>query len=327
MALSKDQMVTLYRNLARATAFDAMMARRMVNGKLIGFYHPGEGQLAPGVGACSFLREDDYLSPHHRAHGQAHMLSKGIALKHYLAEHIGRIDGCCKGRSSYHWSFPDKGVFLMSGFIGYNFAPVTGLGWAAKRNDSGQVVMNCSGDGSYGQGRAHEAMLMAMNWRLPIIFWCENNGMAIHSTAADMHPTEDISSLASGFGMPAAIVDGQDVFACAEVALAAIERARSGEGPTFIEAKTMRFREHDIGTPDLARWVARSDEELAAMKEREPLTLATRRVLEEKILSQQEIDAIRDEAAKEVEEAEAFAEGSALASNTREELLAAVYAD
>lgn len=327
MGLTKDQMITLYRNLARATAFDAMMARRMVNGKLIGFYHPGEGQLAPGVGACSFLTQDDYLSPHHRAHGQAHMLSKGIELKRYLAEHTGKIDGCCKGRSSYHWSFPEHGVFLMSGFIGYNFAPITGLGWAAKRNDRGQVVMNCSGDGSYGQGRAHEAMLMAMNWRLPIIFWCENNGMAIHSTAADMHPTEDISSLASGYGMPAAIVDGQDVFACAEVAIAAIERARSGEGPTFVEAKTMRFREHDIGTPDLERWEERGKEELAAMKAREPLTLATERVLAKKILTKKQIEKIKAEAQAEVDEAEAFAQESPLAANSREELLAAVYAD
>ena len=327
MTLSKEQMITLYRNLTRATAFDAMMARRMVNGKLIGFYHPGEGQLAPGVGACTFLQESDYLSPHHRAHGQAHMLSKGIELKYYLAEHTGKIDGCSKGRSSYHWSFPDKGVFLMSGFIGYNFAPVTGLGWAAERRGEGQIVMNCSGDGSYGQGRAHEAMLMAMNWRLPIVFWCENNGMAIHSTAADMHPTEDISSLASGYGMPSVIVDGQDVFACAEVAIAAIERARSGEGPTFVEAKTMRFREHDIGTPDLARWSERTEEELQAMKEREPLTLATKRVLKDKILTKAQVEEIEAEAKAEVEEAEAFAEASPLASNTREELLAAVYAE
>ena len=128
--------------------------------------------------------------------------------------------------------------------------------------------MNCSGDGSYGQGRAHEALLMAANWKLPIILFCENNGMSIFATASEMHPTENISSLAQGYDMPATVVDGQDVFAVAEVVLPAVERARSGGGPSFIEAKCLRFREHDIGTPDLEGWEERSSEALAQLKER-----------------------------------------------------------
>ncbi len=329
MALSKNQIVTLFHNLIRSYHFNDMMARRMVNGQLIGFYHPGEGQLAPGVAAASFLNKTDYLSPHHRAHGQAHMISKGIPIKHYLAEHLGKIDGCCKGRSSYHWSFPEYGVFLMSGFIGYNFSPVLGWGWSAKQEGKGRVVFNCSGDGSYGQGRAHESMLMAMNWKLPIIYWCENNGMAIHSTAEEMHPMPDISSLASGYGMPATIVDGQDVFACAEVAIEVTERARAGKGPTFVECKTMRFREHDIGTPDLSGWENRTEEEFEEMQKREPVALATERVLADGVLSQDEIDAFHEDAEQEVAEAEAFAEESPLSDTieTRESLIAGVFAN
>jgi pyruvate dehydrogenase E1 component alpha subunit len=216
---------------------------------------------------------------------------------------------------------------MMSGFIGYNFAPVVGWGFAAKRRGLGQVVMNCSGDGSYGQGRAHEALLMAQNWKLPIIFFCENNGMSIFSTAMEMHPVENISSLAQGFGMPATIVDGQDVFAVAEAALAAIERARSGNGPTFIEAKTLRFNEHDIGTPDLSGWEERSDEEHAAMREREPMKIATDRVLGDGILNQDEIDGIVEEALAEVEAVEQFADESPIARPTVEELMAGVFAD
>ena len=214
----------------------------------------------------------------------------------------------------------------MSGFIGYNFAPVVGWGFAAKRRKQGQVVMNCSGDGSYGQGRAHEAMLMAQNWKLPVIFFCENNGMSIFSTAEEMHPVEDISSLAAGYGMPATIVDGQDVFAVAEVTLAAIERARAGKGPTFVEAKTMRFNEHDIGTPDLAGWEERSEEEHAAMREREPLSIATARVLEEGVLTQDQIDAIGAEVEAEVEAAEQFADNSEIARPSVEELMDGVFA-
>jgi TPP-dependent pyruvate/acetoin dehydrogenase alpha subunit len=326
MSMTSEQMVQLYHNLLRANEYNKMMHRRIMSGKLIGFYHPAEGAFAPGVGACTFLNDDDNLSPHHRGHGISHMLSKGIDIKYYLAEHTGKETGCCKGRSAFHFSFPDKKVYMMSGYIGYNFAPSVGWGWAAKRRKQGQVVMNCSGDGSYGQGRAHEAMLMAMNWKLPIIFFCENNGMAIHSRATDMHPTEDISSLAQGYGMPAVIVDGQDVFAVAEVAQAAIERARADRGPTFVEAKTLRFQEHDVGTPDLSGWEERSEEEHLEMRKREPVTIATDRILAEEIMTQAEIDQMAEEVAKEVVEAEEFADSSAIARPPEEELLADVFA-
>ena len=326
MALTQEQMVALYRNLMRADQYNRMMYRRMMQGKLIGFYHPAEGAIAPGVGAATFLNQDDNLSPHHRGHGITHMLSKGIDIKYYLAEHTGKETGCCKGRSAFHFSFPEHKVYMMSGFIGYNFAPVVGWGFAAKRRKQGQVVMNCSGDGSYGQGRAHEAMLMAQNWKLPVIFFCENNGMSIFSTAAEMHPLEDISSLALGFGMPSRIVDGQDVFAIAEASLEAIARARAGEGPTFIEAKTLRFNEHDIGTPDLAGWEERSEEDHAKMREREPMKIATERVLGDVILSQDDIEVMEREVAAEVEAAEAFADASEIARPSVKELLDAVFA-
>ena len=215
---------------------------------------------------------------------------------------------------------------MMSGFIGYNFAPVVGWGFAAKKRRQGQVVMNCSGDGSYGQGRAHEALLMAQNWKLPIIFFCENNGMSIFSTAEEMHPLEDISSLASGFGMPAVIVDGQDVFAVAEASLAAIERARAGEGPTFLEAKTLRFNEHDIGTPDLAGWEERSEEDHASMREREPVHIATERVLGEGLYKQSDIDQMLEEISVEIAAVEEFADSSEIARPPVEALLDDVFA-
>jgi len=326
MSLSLEQKQQLYQNLIRADEFNRMMYRRMMQGKLIGFYHPAEGAIAPGVGASTFLNQDDNLSPHHRGHGITHMLSKGIDISSYLAEHTGKVTGCCQGRSAFHFSFPEHKVYMMSGFIGYNFAPAVGWGFAAKRRGLGQVVMNCSGDGSYGQGRAHEALLMAQNWKLPIIFFCENNGMSIFSTAMEMHPKPDISSLADGFGMPAEIVDGQDVFAVAEACLKAITRARQGEGPTFIEAKTLRFNEHDIGTPDLSGWETRSEEQHAAMREREPVRIATEQVLADGVLTQDEIDQLVADAKAEVARVEAFADNSEIARPPVYALLDAVFA-
>ena len=325
--LSKQQKLLLYRNLVRADHYDKMMYRRMMTGKLIAFYHPAEGAIAAGVAAGSLLEQDDIYNPTHRGHAIPGMLSKGIDVKRYIAEHTGKETGNNKGRSSWHWSFPDHKVYGMSGFIGHNFPLAVGWGWAAKRSAMGQIVMNASGDGSYGEGRAHEAMLMAQNWQLPVIFFCENNGMAIHSTFSEMHPTEHIASLADGYGMPSRIVDGMDVFEVGEAAWQAIQHVRAGKGPILVEAKTERFKEHDIGTPDLAGWTLRSDEQHAEMRQRDPMRVATERALKEKLLTQKQIDALHEEAKAEVAEAERFADESEIARPSEAELLAAVYAD
>ena len=326
MALTKKQMKLLYTNLIRADHWGKMMYRRMMQGKLIGFYHPAEGGIAPGVAACTFLNKDDPLWPHHRGHGITHMLSKGIDVKRYLAEHTGKDTGCCKGHSGFHYGFPDDHVHLHSGFIGANFMAATGYGWACKQRNTGQVTMNCSGDGSYGEGRAHEGILMAAIWDLPEVFWCENNGYAIFSTIEEMHPTEDIATMAQGLGIPSVVVDGQDVFACAEVALAAIDRARKGKGPSFVECKTLRFKEHDIGNRDLRGWEPREKEEYEEMLKRDPVVLATQRVLDDGVLSQSQIDAIIEAAVQEIVDAEAFADNSEIARPSIAEMEAMVFA-
>jgi len=304
--LSKDQKLTLYRNLVRGKNLDHWCIEKIVAGQLVGFYHAGAGTYAPGVALASFLNKDDVLSSSVRGHGIHQMLSKGIDVKAYLAEHTGRETGCCKGRSSYHASFPDDHLFGCSGFIGANFPPSVGWGLAAKKNGRGQVVANCFGDGTSGRGTFHEAALIANNWKLPIIFQCENNGMAIFSKVEDMHPTENISDLAAGYGMPAVVVDGQDVIACAEAALVAIEHCRVGKGPYMIEAKTMRFMSHAIGVPDLAGFSARDEAELKKMQERDPVLLCEQRLLDEGVLTKELIEMTAAESRQEVEEVNQF---------------------
>ena len=326
MSLTKKDMVTLFTNLVRADKFGKMMYSRMMQGKLIGFYHPAEGAIAPGVGGCSFLNDDDILFPHHRGHGITHMLSKGIDVSPYIAEHAGKATGCCRGRAAWHYAFPEHNVYGTTAYIGHNFVPVTGFGWAAKRNGRGQVVMNCFGDGAMGTGRAHEGLLMSSIWDLPIVHLCENNGFAIFAEASEMHPTEDMATVAQGLDIPSVVIDGQDVFAVAEAVNAAIERARGGEGPTFVEAKTLRFKEHDIGNRDLRGWTPRTQEEYDEMQKRDPVVLATERVLADKVLTQGKIDKIHEEADAEVEAAVQFADESPIESPTEEELLADVYA-
>lgn len=327
MSLSNDQKISLFRTLARAMALDRMMMRIIRAGKMIGFYHEGGIALAPGVAATSFLRHEDILWPHYRAHGLGHMLGKGIEVKYYVAEHMGREDGCCAGRSSYHMSFPENRVFGFSGNIGANFPLSVGYGFAAKYKNAGQVVMNCSGDGSYGEGRCHEAMLMAANWKLPVVFWCEANGMAQHSSMKELFPGPNISSLAGGFGIPSLIVDGQDLFACAEAAQQAIDHARSGNGPFFVECKTYRVQEHSVGGVNNEGATPRDPALMKRWKEEfDPLKLAAARLIADGLLTQADIDRIIAEAEQEADEMQEFSEQSPKALPSIAELEAAVYA-
>lgn len=325
--LGNDDGVALFRNLARAMAQDRLMMRVIRSGRMVGFYHEGGIALAPGTAAGHYLKKTDIMWPHYRAHGLAHMISKGIDVKTYFAEHMGREAGCCRGRSSFHMSFPDDHIFGLSGNIGANFPFSVGYGLAAKRKGLGQIVMNCSGDGSYGEGRAHEALLVAANWKLPIIFWCEANGMAQHSSMADVFPMPNISALAAGFGIELHIVDGQDLFACAEIALLAVDHARASKGPIFIECKTLRAQEHSVGGVNYEGGTPRDVELMNRWKaERNPLKIAEEKLLAAKTLTKADVERIYQDAEAECEEIEAFAEASPKALPSVAELQAAVYA-
>jgi len=327
MSLTKAQMKKIYTNLARAEHFDKRMEQRMLQGRMIGFYHAAKGSIGPGVAVCSLLNKDDNLSPHHRAHGMVHMLSKGIDVKHYVAEHSGKADGCCGGRSTYRFSFPDDKVYLMSGFIGYSPPLSIGWGWAAKRRGKKQVVACCTGDGTYSQGRLHEALIFANNSKLPIIFLCENNGYSMSTSVRHTHPVEDFADLAQGYGMPGFVVDGQDVFAVAEVVQQAITRARQGDGPTLIEAKVLRATAHSVGTADRDGWEERDLKQLAQdFTERNPLLLAQQRVLDDGLFTQLELDQIATDAETEFDDIETFVEGCDDTALTPAAMLAEVYA-
>jgi len=172
------------------------------------------------------------------------------------------------------------------------------------------VVVCFFGDGSTGRGTMHEAMNMAANWKLPIVWVCENNGMGQFVPIEDAYPLDDIASIASAYGMPGVVADGQDVVAVAEAVMAAVERARSGKGPSLIECKTMRFRPHAEGMPDWRHSETRSPEEVEAMKAKDPVLLYQNRLLERGILNQEEIERIDRETAAEVEALERDCEGA-----------------
>jgi TPP-dependent pyruvate/acetoin dehydrogenase alpha subunit len=325
MQFSKEDMIKLYTNLVRTRMYDQAAIRLLSQGKLLGFFHPAFGGEAPGVGGTTFLRQDDYVWSHHRGHGIPHMVGKGVEVRRYLAEHCGKATGCCNGLGGFHAVDPEHGFLGTAGTLGSGFAVTAGWGLAAKKNGKGQVAVCFFGDGTSGRGTFHEAALMAANWKLPIVWVCENNGVGMFVSVRDAHPTADISSLAAGYGMPSAVVDGQDVIAVAEAVGAAVERARAGKGPSMVECKTMRWMSHAVGIPDLIGTHVRAKEEIEELKKRDPIELARKNLLSQGILSQEDVERIDREIKAEEEEMLKFIEESPFVEPSR--LARALYAD
>jgi len=307
MTLEKEQLIRLYTNLVRARKLDETVVSGIAEGKTVAFFHSGQGEEAVGVGGCTFLREDDYIYPHHRGHGVAHALSKGMSPKGFLAEHFGKATGSAGGIAGFHAAEPEIGIMGAAGTIGSQFPVSLGWGLAAKKRGKEQVVVCFFGDGSSNRGTLHEAMNLAAVWKLPIVWVCHNNLYAQFMPIKDAYPKDDIADLAAGYGMPGVVVDGQDVVAVHEAVQAAVARARAGDGPSFVECKTYRYRAHVEGVPDVSHAQPRPAEEVEAWKKRDPINLFRERLLEQGVLSQDDTERIDREVAAEIDEAERFA--------------------
>jgi len=310
MEFTKEDLLKLYVNLVRTRAFDRAAVKWLATGKLLSFYHPAEGGEAPGVGGTTFLRKDDVISPHLRGHGLPHMIGKGVNPKRYMAEHCGKATGFANGLGGFHSPMDEFGIYGGTGTLGSCFPLSAGWGLAAKKNGTGQVVVCFFGDGTSNRGTWHEAANMASVWKLPIVWVCENNGVAQYMPIKDAYPLEDLANMASAYGMPSAVVDGQNVVAVAEAVMAAVEMARNGDGPSFIECKTSRFSAHGIGNPDKLHGKDRTADDIAAMRERDPIVLFRTSLLEKRVLTPEDVERIDQEAAAEIDETEKFIDES-----------------
>jgi pyruvate dehydrogenase E1 component alpha subunit len=305
--LTKKQLLTLYRNLVRARKYDELNVRLMAEGKLLTFYHSAQGHEAVGVAGCTFLRKDDYLTPHHRGHGLPYLISKGSDPRGIVAEHMGKVTGSGGGITGIHFGDEELGVLGLGGTIGSTFVLSVGFALAAKKRGKGQVVMCFTGDGSTQRGQAHESMNMAAIWKLPVIWVIENNLMAWHTPFADSSPLEDLADMSKAYNMPGVVVDGMDVVAVYEAIQPAVERARAGKGPSLIECKTYRFRPHSEGRPDVLHNEPRLEEEIEKWKKRDPVKLFREKLLKQGVLTKKMAGKIDQEYETEIEEAERLA--------------------
>lgn len=237
----------LYRLVALVRAVELRLQQHITEHGFGGFWHPGIGQEGVQVGAAAALREDDYLFYAHRGLGYA--VAKGMSLEALLGDLFGRVTGSTggKGAGTAHFVDPSIGVLGQGGTLGSSFSLGAGAAISARMLGTDRVVGIFFGDGAAARGTFHEAALQAAVWKLPLVWICENNGWALSAPITEQSPTEHIADRAVAYGVPGVVVDGQDALAVHAATTEAIARARAGEGPTLIEAKTLRIRGHYEG--------------------------------------------------------------------------------
>ncbi len=267
-----------------------------------GSVHPYVGMEAIAVGACAALGPDDFITSTHRGHG--HCIAKGLDLKLMMAEIIGREDGYCRGRGgSMHITAIDKGMLGADAIVAGSSAIAVGAAHGLRLQGRGGVVLCFFGDGAANQGILHEACNLAAVLSAPTVFVCENNEWAISTPATASTRIADIADRAAGYGMPGVVVDGNDLLAVRDVTGEAVARARGGDGPTLIEAKSYRVMPHSAATKtDL-----RPAEELDAWRARDPILRFSRLLAEEHGVEPSRLEELEEQAKRDVEEAVEFA--------------------
>ena len=267
-----------------------------------GSVHPYVGMEAIAVGACAALGPDDFITSTHRGHG--HCIAKGLDLKLMMAEIVGREDGYCRGRGgSMHITAIDKGMLGADAIVAGSSAIAVGAAHGLRLQGRDGVVLCFFGDGAANQGILHEACNLGAVLSAPTVFVCENNEWAISTPATASTRIADIADRAAGYGMPGVVVDGNDVLAVRAVTGEAVARARGGDGPTLIEAKSYRVTPHSAATKtDL-----RPAEELDAWRARDPILRFSRLLAEERGVEPSRLEELEEQAKRDVEEAVEYA--------------------
>ena len=303
--LTENDVLGALRRMHRIRRFEEAAEDSYIRGLSYGTMHLSIGQEATAVGACMPLSDADCITSTHRGHG--HCIAKGAELEPMFAEFLGRESGYCKGRGgSMHIAEPAKGNLGANGIVGGGLPIAVGAALSAKKRRTGAVALAFFGDGANNEGAFHEALNLASIWKLPVIFVCENNQYAMSMSMARATAVANVADRASAYAIPSAIVDGNDFASVAEVSFEATERARAGEGPTLIEAKTYRTRGHSRS--DRNRY--RSKEEIDTWRARDPIVRFEAEILALGLATEARVAAIGTEVEDEMAEAAAKASAS-----------------
>ncbi|MDE2637846.1 MAG: thiamine pyrophosphate-dependent dehydrogenase E1 component subunit alpha [Chloroflexota bacterium] len=287
-----DLALDIYTRVLRIRRFEEEVGRLFRQGQLPGFVHLYIGEEAVAAGVCAALTDEDTIISTHRGHG--HVIAKGGDIKRMMAELFGKATGYCKGKGgSMHIADFEIGMLGAIGIVGGGIPIAVGAGLSAWYSGSDRVSVCFFGDGAANEGSFHESLNLASTLALPVIFVCENNQYGEFTPATNAMNINDIADRAYGYGIPGLVADGVDAFEMYRVTRAAVERARSGGGPTLIEAKTHRRGSHAEGEEAfLAGQTYRDEAETAAAQAKDPLRLLHSYVSENGILPAEQLEAL-----------------------------------
>lgn len=303
---SKELLETLYYKMLKIRRFEENVESFFLNGEIPGFVHLYIGEEAVASGVCASLTDNDYIASTHRGHG--HTIAKGADLNRAMAEIFGRKTGFCKGKGgSMHIADFSVGMLGANGVVGGGFNLAVGAALAIKKQKRNDVSVVFFGDGASNRGTFHEALNLASAWKLPVVFVCENNHWASTTPYRTTTAVEDISVRAAGYSMPSKICDGNDALDVYESFKEALEYVKAGNGPFFLEAKTYRIKGHFVGDPELYRT---KEEVQKVYEENNPITRFEEKVLSEKLMTEQELEEIKNKVENEIKEAIDFAMNS-----------------
>ncbi len=304
-AFGKEQYLEWYRLMLRLRRFEERAGMLYGQQKIRGFCHLFIGQEAVAAGAISATRPEDAFISAYRIHGLG--IAKGISARAAMAELFGKATGCSKGKGgSMHFFSKEHHFYGGHGIVGGQIPLGAGIAMAEQYKGTDNVCLTFFGDGAARQGSLHETFNMAMLWKLPVIFLCENNGYAMGTSVERSSNVVDIYQLGQAYDMPSAPVDGMDPVSVHEAIAEAVDRARKGEGPTLLELRTYRYKGHSMSDP--AKY--RSKEELEDYKQRDPIGRVLAAIQENKYATEKELQAMDDEVKAEIDDCVQFAEES-----------------
>ncbi len=302
---SKETYLNWYELMLKIRRFEERALMAYGQQKVRGFCHVYIGQEAVAAGIESALIPGDAIVTAYRQHGTA--LGRGVSPKAAMAELFGKETGIVKGKGgSMHFFYAENKYFGGNGIVGAQIPIGTGIAFAEQYRESNNLCVTMFGDGAARQGSLHESFNMAMSWKLPVLYICENNGYAMGTSVGRTSNVPDIYKLGLAYDMPSEQVDGMSPESVHEAVSKAAEHIRAGKGPYFLEIQTYRYKGHSVSDP--AKY--RTKEEVEAYKEKDPVKVTEKNILDNKIATEKEIEEIKSKIKAEIAEAMEFAENS-----------------
>ncbi len=303
--ISKDILKEMYKRMNEARAFEEKVSYFFARGMVHGTTHLSIGQEASGVASCMALNNDDLITSTHRGHSQ--VIGKGIDLNKMVAELLGKYTGYCKGKGgSMHIADVDAGNLGANGVVGGGHGISVGAALTQQMKKTGKIVLCFFGDGASNEGSFHEALNLASVWKLPVIFYCENNLYGMSVPQGKAMNIKDVADRASSYGIPGYIIDGNDAVEVYTKVGEVAKYVREGNGPVLIESKTYRWLGHSKSDAQIYR----TKEEVEDWKKKCPIKRLRSYLIENKIMTEEELDKVEKDAKQAIEDAVEFANNS-----------------